>query len=105
MPINLPKGCTVARRNILVARIRQELQADNLDVARTLIAELDDLPGRAQFNRQLNEQEGRHRSGEAQIQRRIDKLFADTRIVLGHFLDSREVDQLRDELRAAQSGG
>lgn len=93
----------VARRNILLARIRKQIDSDKLDEASRLLNQFEELEGRAQFNRELNKQEQLHRSTDPQIQRRIDKLFRETRVVLGHFLDARAASKLRDELNAAQS--
>ena len=93
----------VARRNILLARIRKQIDSDKLDEASRLLNQFEELEGRAQFNRELNKQEQLHRSTDPQIQHRIDKLFRETRVVLGHFLDARAASKLRDELNAAQS--
>jgi hypothetical protein len=93
----------VARRNILIARIHKQIDNDKLDDANRLLDQLEELPGRVQFNRELDLKEQLHRSSDPQIQLPIDKLFSETRAVLGHFLDAREVSQLRDKLTAARS--
>jgi len=93
----------VARRNILLARIRKQIDSGKLDEASRLLDQFEELEGRAQFNRELNKQEQLHHSEDTQIQRHIDKLFRETRAVLGHFLDARAASKLRDELNAAQS--
>ena len=85
-----------------MANIQQQIDGGELQKAARLLDQLDALPGRAQFNRELTIQEQLHRSADPQTQRRIDKLFSDTRAVLGFFLDSRAVNELRNELHAAR---
>ena len=92
----------VARRTILAARIRQQIKDGKLDVASTLVGELEEMPGRAQFDQMLARQEQLSRSSNPIVQKRIDKLFADTRVVLGHFLDARLATDLRTELSQAK---
>jgi hypothetical protein len=92
----------VARRNILIARIRQKIEHNDFSAAQELLQALDELPGRAQFNLTLNPTARLLRSDDAQIQRRIDQLFEATRTVVNQYLDSRPIGQLHDELREAQ---
>jgi hypothetical protein len=92
----------VARRNILMIRIRQKIEAGQLRQAAELLETLDDLPGRAQFNQTLAREARLHHSDDPQVQRRIDRLFAATQLVLGQFLDTRPINELHDELREAQ---
>jgi len=94
----------VARRNILIARVRERLENKKLDEARELIGQLDELPGRAHFVQLLAsaERSGRNRSGEPQVQNRIEKMFADTRKLLGRFLSARQLSELQSELNAAR---
>jgi len=91
----------VARRNILIARVRERLENKKLDEARELIGQLDELPGRAHFVQLLAtaERSGRNRSGEPQVQKRIEKMFADTRKLLGRFLSARQLSELQGELQ------
>lgn len=92
----------VARRSILTIRIRQKIAARQFDQAAELLETLDDLPGRAQFNQTLAREARLHHSDDPQVQRRIDRLFSATQLVLGQYLDSRPINQLHDELRAAR---
>jgi hypothetical protein len=96
----------VARRAILMARVRARMEEGQLDEARQLLEELDDLPGRAQFDQMITAAE-RNRQNSSQdpvIQKRIDKLFADTRVLLGRVLDVRQISDLRNEVNAAARG-
>lgn len=92
----------VARRNIFMARVRHQIEEKNYGQARELLELLDELPGRAQFNQQLEREARLHRASDPQVQRRIEQLFTATQTVLGQFLDPRPISELHDELRAAQ---
>lgn len=97
----------VARRNILMTRARDRLAAGNLDEARELVAELDDLPGRAKFDQMLVSAERKRSniSSDERVQGRIDKMFSETRKLLGRFLDVRQISELRNEVNAAAKTG
>jgi hypothetical protein len=92
----------VARRNIFMARIRQEIEDKNFDHATQLLESLDELPGHTQFNQSLERETLHHRTSDLQVQRRIDQLFSQTRTALGEFLDPRPISELHDQLREAQ---
>lgn len=96
----------VARRNILMTRARDRLKAGSLDEARELLAELDDLPGRAKFDQKLVSAERKRSniSSDERVQKRIDKMFSETRKLLGRFLDVRQISDLRNEVTAAARG-
>ena len=93
----------VARRNILLARVRDGLDQGHLDQARLLIQDLDALPGRAQMNQILStaESQSGNRSKDPRIQARIAKLFANTRALLGRSLDARPVRDLENAVNTA----
>jgi hypothetical protein len=95
----------VARRNILMARVRQKIKSKDFDAAQKLLLEINELPGRAQFNLELTNAERRTRSADPQIQRRIEQLFEGTLAALTQYLDTRPVNELSNELRAAQQKG
>jgi len=94
----------VARRNILLARARNDLRKGQLDQAQRLLQELDALPGRAQFAKILSAAENQpgNRSNDPRIQARIEKLFASTRSLLGRSLDTRPVRDLQNEVAAVR---
>lgn len=93
----------VARRNILIARVRDQAANNRLAEARELLSQLDALPGRAYFAQLLSaaERNERNRSTEPKVQARIEKMFADTRKLLGRFLSTRQISDLQAELNAA----
>jgi hypothetical protein len=92
----------VARRNILMARTRQKIKSKDFDAAQKLILEINQLPGRAQFNTEITNAKRRTRSDDPRIQRRIDQLFEGTQAALTQYLDTRPINELTDELRDAQ---
>jgi hypothetical protein len=94
----------VARRNILMARVRQKIKDKDFETAQKLLDEINDLPGRSQFNLELTTAARRMRSNDPQIQRRIDQLFEGTQAALTQYLDVAPVSQLSNELREARQG-
>jgi hypothetical protein len=95
----------VAQRTILIARARRQIDADELERAEELLDQLDELPGRSQFSRELNQLQRQHTTNDPQAQRRIERMFTDTESILGHFLDARAINKLRDEFNAAKNAG
>ncbi|NOY42430.1 MAG: hypothetical protein GXP26_11415 [Planctomycetes bacterium] len=95
----------VARRNILISRTQGQIEESSFDEARKLLGKLDELPGRAQFAQLISSAQNnrRNHSDEPRIQARIEKMFANTRKLLGRFLDSRPVSDLKAKLRSAQN--
>jgi hypothetical protein len=92
----------VARRNIFMARVRQEIEEKNFDRARELLESLDELPGATQFNLMLDREAEVHRADDQQVQTRIDRLIAQTRTALGKFFDPKPISELHEELRRAE---
>jgi hypothetical protein len=92
----------VARRTIYMARVRQQMRDNNLEAARGLMRELDELPGVTQFRRTIDLDAQLMRTDDVQVQRRIDKLFSDTRGALGKFLNPQPIAALHEELRQAE---
>jgi hypothetical protein len=95
----------VARRNILMARARQKIEKKDFAGAQELVSKINELPGRSQFNLEMQAAARRFRSDDPQIQRRIDRLFEGTQNALAQFLDTRPINELTNELRAAQQTG
>lgn len=91
----------VARRNILLARARQKIENKDYAAAAELLTALDALPTRAQFVQTLAKEARLHQSDDAQIQRRIEQLIAQTQTILGQYLDAKPINELHDQLREA----
>jgi hypothetical protein len=96
---------TVARRNILMARIRDQLAKGKQPEADKLFKQLDELPKRAAMNRQLDAiaNNSAHRSENKRVQAKIDRLIADSRELLGSFLSNNELLELESEIRTSAS--
>jgi hypothetical protein len=92
----------VARRNILMARARQKIDAGEFKQAQELLTALDQLPGRSQFSQDLARERRLLRVNDPRVQGRIDQLIKGTEAVVGQFLDAQPIRQLQEDLRAAQ---
>jgi hypothetical protein len=91
----------VARRNIFIARVHQQIEDKNYPQAKQLLETLDELPSRAQFTQTLEREQRMHRTKDPQVQRQIDQLFAGMQTVVGKFLDSQPITELHEQLRQA----
>jgi hypothetical protein len=92
----------VARRNILIARVRQKIDKNDFDGAQDLLRSLDELPGKPQFDLTINSAKRLLRSDDPLMQRRIDQLFQATQSLTAQFLDMKPVNDVHNELREAQ---
>jgi hypothetical protein len=91
----------VAERAILMARIRAMLKEDRNDEARRLMGQLNDLPLQSTFLRRIDSAQRASRSDDDRVQQRIDAMFAETRSLLGRFLNVRAINELQTEVNAA----
>ncbi|WP_146450483.1 hypothetical protein [Bythopirellula polymerisocia] len=100
----------VARRNIIMARVRAFLEQDNLDEAQKLLTELNALPNRGDFAQEIKSLQdltgsganSQYHSDNPRIQAKIGKLLDNTGTLLGRFLGVREITQLENEVREYQ---
>jgi hypothetical protein len=96
----------VARRTIMMARVRTMLKGGKVDDARKLMSELDDLPTASTFSGAIDATARRlPKSSDPQVQRAVDRLFASTRELLSKFLDPRAITALQSEVNSAKSEG
>jgi hypothetical protein len=96
----------VARRAIMMARVRAMLKAGRVDDAEKLMSELDELPTASVFAGAIDAAARRlPKSDDPQVQRAIDRLFASTRQLLSRYLDPRAISTLQNEVNAASRGG
>lgn len=91
----------VAQRQILQSRIRRRIDAEDLETAEKLLRKLESLPGQAQFSQQLEQAEQFYRADHPLVQRRLDRMFTQTRAVLGSSLDARETRKIAAEVNSA----
>ena len=87
----------VARRNILMARVRQKIKAKDFEAAQKLLGEINELPGHTQFSLEITTAARRMRSDDPQIQSRIDQLFQGTQAALAQYLDLRPISELNND--------
>lgn len=92
----------VARRSILVARIESNIEKNKLEQARELLNQLEGLPGRAVFAQRLDTEQQLIRSDNPMVQQGLDRLFDQTRVVLGAFLSSQPIKNLNVRLGKAE---
>lgn len=92
----------VARRAILISRIRAMLAKNRVEDARKVMVELDSLPTASVFGRTIDVAARKiPASKDATVQRTIDKMFSSTRELLGKFLDRRAIIDLQSQVNAA----
>jgi hypothetical protein len=93
---------TVARRELLMARIQARLSAGQVPQAETLFQQLKALPSLGAFQQELQIFERSVQTNDPRLKRKIDKLLADTRKVLETHLAEQRVTNLASELQAAK---
>lgn len=91
----------VARRAIMMGRVKAMLKSGRVDDAKELMAELDALPSPSVFGRTIENAVRRiPRSDDPSVQKRIDALFTSTREMLSKFLSTRPITDLQSEVNA-----
>ena len=93
----------VVRREVLLALMRHYLSENRLEEASRLNDELNGLRTRQQFAIDLDREQQRTVSSDPSTQRKIDKLFADTKQLLNTFMRAGPVEEVQAELRAAMA--
>jgi hypothetical protein len=91
----------IARRAMLVARIRARLDEGEAKEAQQLLDELRKLRDRDDFATVLNEQRRKYYSSDPIVRSKVDKLFNDTREVMVRNLDPGLIDQVTKEVSQA----
>jgi hypothetical protein len=92
----------VARRAIMMGRVKAMLKKGRVKEAKELMGELDALPSPSVFGRTIeNAARKIPRSDDPSVQRRIDALFSSTREILSKYLSTRPITDLQAEVDAA----
>jgi hypothetical protein len=91
----------IARREILMARIRSRLKAGKREEAEKLFDELRRLPTREQIVLEINEEKARYASGDAAIQAKFDRVASDVIVTVSRFLDPKPLEKLRSDMNQA----
>ena len=92
----------VARREVLAVRIRRAIADGELDKADELLRELRRLDTQDDFARRVQQRKQTLSSADAQVQQKIDELFAQTRTLMGKYLNQEQVDELSRALDEAR---
>lgn len=95
----------VARREILIARIRRKISAGDFDTAEEYFQQLMRLSTRKPFIQQVDQMETSSDSQDPRVQAQIKRLFTDTRNLLAKFLDPQQISDLRTEIIRAKAAG
>jgi hypothetical protein len=95
----------VARREVLMSRIRARIEAKQLDKAGELLDELRRMPAAQQFVFRLTNAQQRLATSDAVVQHKVDALLADTRKLIDKHLDPRGIEDLEKQLRSAEEAG
>jgi hypothetical protein len=93
----------VARREVLAARVRKQIEEGELEEAAGLLEELRRLDTQDVFLRRVQQRRQSLQAVDGRLQQQIDQLFADTRSLLGQFLGGNQVEQLSQALEAARA--
>ncbi|MBI2823162.1 MAG: hypothetical protein HYX69_00570 [Planctomycetia bacterium] len=93
----------IARRQVLMARVRARIKAGKKEEAKELFDQLRRLATQQDLSRTLLVERQRLISSDPRARQRIDKLFDDTQAVINRFLDSSQLDQLERELRSDET--
>ncbi|MGH7194914.1 MAG: hypothetical protein ACREJM_15470, partial [Candidatus Saccharimonadales bacterium] len=95
---------TIARRAVLIKQVRTGLEEGELEKAEKRMEELRKLPRQDDFLNEIRNEKQRAASDDPRIQKKIDKLFDDTREIVIRFLNPADLDNLESELGAALRG-
>ncbi|OHB76041.1 MAG: hypothetical protein A2W31_11390 [Planctomycetes bacterium RBG_16_64_10] len=92
----------VARRAILIARVRQQMEAGDLDAAKKQLDELQRLPNRQGLLQLVAQQQQRSVSNDPQVRARIEQIFDKTKQLLVNYLDPGPINQLQSDYDRAR---
>jgi hypothetical protein len=93
---------TVARRQILAARLLRQVDRGELADARKLLEEFQRLPGPHEFAARVEGAKSQFPGSSPRAQERIDQLLAEAAEALRLYLDPKELDRLESQLAAAR---
>jgi hypothetical protein len=94
----------VANRAVLMVRIRARMRDGKLDEAKQLMEELRKLGRQDDLSLLIDLRKRAAISDDPRMQKKIDRLFEDTREIVIRFLSQAEVDKLETDLEKAFRG-
>ncbi len=92
---------TIARRAVLIKQVKTGLEEGQLEIAEKRMEELRKLPRQDDFLNEIRNEKQRAAPDDPRIQKKVDKLFDDTREIVIRFLNPADLDALESELGAA----
>jgi len=95
----------VARRQMFIAQIRMRMEKEKTDEAKTLLAALRKLGRQEDYLNIVRQREEQTFSRDKGTQRKIEKLFEDTKVIINRFLSNSEVDKIEDEVNGKKAPG
>ena len=90
----------IARRQVLITKIRAMLEDNKAAEARPMLEELRTMGRQEDYINEIRVQKQRAVADDKRMQKKIDKLFDDTEQVVIRYLNSSEVEKLADEIAA-----
>jgi hypothetical protein len=94
----------VANRAVLMVQIRARMKDGKLDEAKRLMEELRKLGRQDELSLLIDLRKRAAVSDDPRMQKKIDRLFEDTREIVNRFLTQAEVDKLETDLEKAFRG-
>ena len=94
----------VANRAVLMFRVRARIKDGKLDEAKRLMEELRKLGRQDELSLLIDLRKRASVSEDQRMQKKIDRLFEDTREIVNKFLNQADVDKLETELERALRG-
>jgi hypothetical protein len=91
------------RREVLLARAAKYIEDAELDKAAKVVEELQGLQTRTEMLRQLDLQQRDLSPDNPRVGKKIDALFADTRMLMEKFLDPEPIEKIGRDLVSARS--
>lgn len=90
----------IARRQVLITRIRALLEDNKSTEAKTMLEELRTMGRQEDYINEIRMRKQRAVADDKRMQKKIDKLFDDTEQVVIRYLNSSEVEKLAGEIAA-----
>lgn len=89
----------IARRAVLMRRIRTRMDENQLEQAQAFMDELRRLPRQEDLLITLNEQRQQFMTGDARMRKKIGKLFDDTHEIVVRYMNMGDLNQLEHDLQ------
>jgi hypothetical protein len=91
----------IARREVVLLRIRKRIEGKQWDEARALVEELKEMPTRAEFATLLANRRKSTVYNDPRVKREINQLFDDTQKLIDTYLDPKQISDIEADLNEA----